>query len=115
MSMADQFQKLDDLIMEDTRTPVLTILRNQLALTRQQVEAYQASSDRQDQTLAAQAETIAALQIANRGRHNLLFTLAMTDRVLNFQSMSGYVEMPAGDPALGAMSTMLKHNVPGRD
>lgn len=64
MSMIDQFQKLDDLIVEHTNPPVRTILRNQLALTREQLEAYQASSDRQDQTLAAQAETIAELQNA---------------------------------------------------
>lgn len=64
MSMIDQFQKLDDLIIEHTQPPVRTVLRNQLALTREQIEAYQASSDRQDQTLSAQAETIAELQKA---------------------------------------------------
>jgi len=62
MSMMDQFQKLDDLIIEHTQPPVRTMLRNQLALTREQIEAYQAASDKQDQALAAQAETIAALQ-----------------------------------------------------
>lgn len=62
--MIDQFQKLDALIVEHTKQPVRILLRNQLALTREQVEAYQASSNRQDQTLAAQAETITALQQA---------------------------------------------------
>ena len=62
MSMIEQFQKLDNLIVENTQPPVRTMLRNQLALTREQVEAYQAASDKQDETLAKQAETIAALQ-----------------------------------------------------
>ena len=61
MSMLDQFQKLDDLILERTQPPVRTVLRGQLALTREQVEAYQEASDRQDETLARQAEEIAAL------------------------------------------------------
>ena len=66
MSMLDQFQKLDDLIVEHTQPPTRAILRNQLALTREQVEAYQAASDKQDQTLSSQAEAIAALQEENR-------------------------------------------------
>jgi DNA-binding MarR family transcriptional regulator len=61
MSILDQFQKLDDLIVKHTQPPVRTILRNQLALTREQVEAYQAASDKQDQTLAAQMQTIERL------------------------------------------------------
>jgi phage-related minor tail protein len=61
MSMIDQFQKLDDLIVEHTLPPVQTMLRNQLALTREQIEAYQAASDNQDQTLAAQIKTIEGL------------------------------------------------------
>ena len=61
MSIFDQFQKLDDLIILHTKTPVTAILRGQLALTREQIEAYQASSDKQDQTLAAQIETIERL------------------------------------------------------
>lgn len=60
--MIEQFKKLDKLIVEKTQPPVSTALRNQLALTREQVEAYQASSDKQDETLAKQAETISALQ-----------------------------------------------------
>lgn len=56
--MIDQFQKLDDLIIEHTQPPVLAMLRNQLALTRGQVESYQAASDKQDETLATQVETI---------------------------------------------------------
>jgi hypothetical protein len=65
MSMLEQFQKLDDIIFELTEPPVRTRLRNQLALTREQVEAHQAASDRQDQTLQRQAETIEALQNEN--------------------------------------------------
>ena len=63
--MIDQFQKLDDLIVEHTQLPVRTILRNQLALTREQVEAYQAGSDEQDKTLSRQAQEIERLMIAN--------------------------------------------------
>ncbi len=65
MSILDQFQKLDNLIIEHTQPPVRTVLRNQLALAREQVEAYQASSDKQDETLARQAEAIAELQKEN--------------------------------------------------
>ncbi len=66
MGMLDQFQKLDELIVENTRPPIRTMLRNQLALTREQVEAYQAASDKQDHTLSRQAKTIAALQKTNQ-------------------------------------------------
>jgi hypothetical protein len=62
MSILDQFQRLDDLIIEHTKPPITAMLRGQLALTREQIEAYQASSDRQDETLAKQAELIATLQ-----------------------------------------------------
>ena len=65
MSMIDQFQKLDDLIVEHTQPPVRSILRNQLALTREQVEAYQAASDEQDKTLSRQAQEIERLMVAN--------------------------------------------------
>lgn len=66
MSLMDQFQKLDDLILEHTLPPVQTVLRNQLALTREQIEAYQAASDEQDATLARQAKAIAELQEENK-------------------------------------------------
>jgi len=62
MGMLEQFQKLDGLIIDHTEPPVRTTLRNQLALTREQVEAYQSASDSQDQTLAAQIEAITGLQ-----------------------------------------------------
>jgi hypothetical protein len=62
MSLMDQFQKLDDLIVEHTLPPAQTILRNQLALAREQIEAYQAASDKQDATLERQANAIAELQ-----------------------------------------------------
>jgi chromosome segregation ATPase len=64
MNMLDQFQKLDDLILEHTQPPVRAVLRNRLAFTREQVEAYQAASDKQDETLARQAEAIEALSQA---------------------------------------------------
>jgi hypothetical protein len=63
MSMLDQFQELDRLILDNTHPPVVSILRNQLSLLREQTEAYQAASDKQDETLATQANTIAALQM----------------------------------------------------
>jgi hypothetical protein len=66
MSMIDQFQKLDDLIKKHTESEVTTILRGQLALTQEQVEAYQAASDKQDRTLSSQAEAIAELQEENK-------------------------------------------------
>ena len=62
MSITAQFQKLDDLIIEHTRPPVTAILRNRLAVVREQVEAYQDTSDKQDKVLAKQAETITELQ-----------------------------------------------------
>jgi predicted RNase H-like nuclease (RuvC/YqgF family) len=65
MSMLDQFQILDDLIFKLTVPPIRTELRNQLGLTRGQVMAYQAASDKQDQTLARQAEAIDALEKKN--------------------------------------------------
>jgi hypothetical protein len=62
----DQFEKLDDLILEHTVPPVQTLLRNQLALTREQIEAYQMASDKQDETLARQATAIEKLQAENK-------------------------------------------------
>jgi len=66
MSMMDQFQRLDNLIIGTTVGEVRVRLRYQLALTREQIEAYQQSSDRQDQTLAAQIETIERLTEKNK-------------------------------------------------
>ena len=80
MSMIEQFQKLDDLIVEHTTPPVRTILRNQLALAREQVEAYQASSDRQDETLARQAKAIAELQRANANLEKQLTDLKASNQ-----------------------------------
>jgi len=62
----DQFQRLDNLIIGTTVGEVRVRLRYQLALTREQIEAYQQSSDRQDQTLAAQIETIERLTEKNK-------------------------------------------------
>ena len=65
MGILDQFQMIDDLIFKLTVPPVRTELRHQLAAAREQVEAYQASSDKQDETLARQVEAIAALEEKN--------------------------------------------------
>jgi predicted transcriptional regulator len=66
MSMLEQWQKLDDLIVDLTKGKVKAELRNQLALTREQVEAYQAQSDQQDETLARQLSRIEELEQANK-------------------------------------------------
>ena len=66
MSLMDQFQKLDDLILDLTLPPAQAKLRNQLALTREQIEAYQAASEKQDATLQRQAEAIVELQEENK-------------------------------------------------
>ena len=80
MSMIEQFQKLDDRIMEHTTSSVRTILRNQIALAREQVEAYQASSDKQDETLARQAKAIAELQQANANLEKQLTDLKASNQ-----------------------------------
>ena len=73
MSLLDQLQKLDALFIEHTMPPVTPILRRHLALTVEQIEAYSAASERQDQTLATQAQTVAELQAQN---DNLVATVA---------------------------------------
>jgi hypothetical protein len=65
MSMMQQFQKLDDLIKEHTEQPIQNMLRGQLALTREQIEAFQEKSDTQDATLAKQLHRITELQDEN--------------------------------------------------
>src|SRR5579883_3146059 len=65
MSLMTQFQKLDDLIKEHTEQPLQNKLRGQLALTREQIEAFQENSDRQDATLKKQLERITELQDEN--------------------------------------------------
>jgi hypothetical protein len=62
MSLMAQFQKLDELIREHTSGEVQAILRSQLAKTCEQIEAHQAQSDKQDETLARQAKAIEELQ-----------------------------------------------------
>src|SRR2546425_9331925 len=58
MNLIANLQKLDDLIVEHTRPPVTAMLRRQLSFAIEEAEAYQASSDKQDHTLATQIETI---------------------------------------------------------
>ena len=65
MSMMQQFQKLDDMIKEHTEQPIQNILRGQLALTREQIEAFQDKSDTQDATLEKQLQRITELQDEN--------------------------------------------------
>jgi hypothetical protein len=87
MGLMDQFQKLDDLILEHTLPPVQAALRNQLALTREQVEAYQATSDKQDATLQRQANAIAELQ---EERKKLLQQLSQAPSEVPFRVSDDY-------------------------
>jgi hypothetical protein len=73
MTIIDDLQKLDALIIEHTRPPVTPILRRQLQIITEQAEAYQAASDKQDHTLATQIETIERLMKENA---NLITTIA---------------------------------------
>jgi len=66
MNIVEELQRLDELIIEHTKPPVTATLRNQLSNAIEQCEAYQASSDRQDETLARQAETIERLTRENQ-------------------------------------------------
>lgn len=66
MTIITHLQELDNLIVESTKPPVTAKLRNKLALIIEQAEAYQASSDKQDETLAAQAQTIERLITENQ-------------------------------------------------
>ena len=65
MNIIEHLQRLDALIIEHTEPPVTSMLRRELSFATEQCEAYQASSDKQDQTLARQAQTITALQEEN--------------------------------------------------
>jgi cell division protein FtsB len=66
MNIVEHLQRLDTLIIEHTKPPVTAILRHELSLATEQGEAYQASSDKQDQTLAAQAQKIDQLMKENQ-------------------------------------------------
>jgi hypothetical protein len=61
MNMIEHIQRLDALIVEHTKPPVTTMLRNELSLISEQAEAYQAAADKQDHTLSTQVETIERL------------------------------------------------------
>ncbi len=73
MNIIEHLQRLDALIVEHTKPPVTAMLRRELSFATEQCEAYQASSDKQDQTLERQAQTIAALQDQNK---QLIATIA---------------------------------------
>lgn len=82
MNIIEHLQRLDALIVEHTKPPVTAMLRRELSFAIEQGEAYQAASDKQDKTLAKQAETISALQgqyqeleSQHRNRHNVGVTL----------------------------------------
>lgn len=66
MNLIEELQRLDELIIKHTQAPVTATLRNQLSRAMEQCEAYQASSDKQDETLARQAETIDRLTKENQ-------------------------------------------------
>ncbi len=66
MKITEHLQKLDMLIVEHTKPPVTSLLRNQLSLITEQFEAYQVASDKQDHTLATQIETIERLLKENQ-------------------------------------------------
>ena len=85
MSILGQYQKLDDLILKLTVPPVCPKLRNQLALAREQVEAYQAASDKQDQTLARQAEAIVDHEQKNAQANKVIMRLKLEKEVLKSQ------------------------------
>jgi hypothetical protein len=92
MSMLDDFAKLETLIIENTEPAVQARLRSQLSIVRERVEAYQASSDRQDQTLKEQLNTIERLteeknrliaELENQKRAQSLKTLEKKNEVLS--------------------------------
>ena len=62
MNLISNLQELDQLIVEKTKGAGTSALRNKLASAIEQAEAYQQNSDRQEETLARQIETIAKLQ-----------------------------------------------------
>lgn len=70
MKMIIDLQKLDALIVEHTHPPVTSILRHQLSLVTEQAEAYQESSDKQDNTLSEQIKTINRLMEENTALKN---------------------------------------------
>jgi hypothetical protein len=66
MNLIEQLTDLDRRIIDLTKPPITTELRNKLSLAIEQAEAYQAASDKQDNTLAKQVETITKLQEENK-------------------------------------------------
>jgi hypothetical protein len=103
MNIIEHLQRLDTLIVEHTKPPVTAILRRELSFAIEQGEAYQAASDKQDETLAKQAEAIAALQKQNQAlvskyeksdgdRHKIGVTLNNGSTV--FYDADSYVLLP---------------------
>jgi len=61
MSIIEHLQELDALVIKHTLPPATPILRAKIQVMAEQIEAYQASSDKQDETLARQAAAIKEL------------------------------------------------------
>jgi hypothetical protein len=66
MNIVAHLQELDDMIVEHTKPPVTTMLRNKVAFCIEQAQARAADVDRQEQTLARQIETIDRLMKENK-------------------------------------------------
>lgn len=65
MNISERLQRLDTLIVENTKPPVTAILRNELSLCLEEAEAHSQRGDKQDKTLANQVKTIERLMKEN--------------------------------------------------
>lgn len=91
MNIIEHLQRLDALIIEHTKPPVTPILRRELAFAIEQCEAYQAASDKQDQTLSAQVETIERLM-----KENAALKPKPLPKQANFKPFGSGYEPPMG-------------------
>ena len=66
MNIVNLLQELDNLIIEHTKPPITTKLRNKLSLALEQAEAHSEAVIKQDRTLATQIETIDRLMKKNQ-------------------------------------------------
>jgi len=90
MTIIEHLQRLDALIVENTKPPVTAMLRNQLALAIEQCEAYQAAADKQDQTLAAQIKTIERLMKANEDLNMTIADLQASNKASSLQAIDPF-------------------------
>jgi hypothetical protein len=65
MNITMELQRLDDLIIEHTRPPVTTILRNKLHPLREQLEAYVSEKEHAVEIHAQRAKKVEELEAAN--------------------------------------------------